>query len=136
MRTYLASITFEKPLIERLFCFLQSFSQLVFGVFIAAICCWFISSVLLLCSTKPKSHLTPTFIFKFKSLKSDAVVRTLSILEFDFCFLLEYDADIKSVTSQALDFTINPIIVSADIPLIFSNRSRRAVNLFEVKHSS
>ncbi len=38
------------------------------------------------------------------SLKNDAVVRTLSILEFDFCFHLEYNANIKSFTSQPFGF--------------------------------
>ncbi len=34
------------------------------------------------------------------SLKNDAVVRTLSVLEFDFCFHLEYNPDVKEYISQ------------------------------------
>jgi hypothetical protein len=34
------------------------------------------------------------------SLKNDAVVRTLSILEFDFCFHLEYNPDVTRYISQ------------------------------------
>ncbi|MBF4436914.1 endonuclease, partial [Vibrio anguillarum] len=48
--------------------------------------------------TKKSSHVHN--ICKFMSLKNDAVVRTLSILEFDFCFHLEYNPNIKSFTSQ------------------------------------
>jgi hypothetical protein len=71
------------------------------------------------------------------SLKNDAVVRTLSILEFDFCFHLEYNADIKSFTSQPFGFHYQ-----------FNNRKCRYTpdflatdhdnhsTFFEVKHSS
>ncbi len=43
-------------------------------------------------------------ICKFMSLQNDTVVRTLSILEFDFCFHLEYHPNIKSFTSQPFGF--------------------------------
>ena len=71
------------------------------------------------------------------SLKNDAVVRTLSILEFDFCFHLEYNADIKSFASQPFGFHYQ-----------FNNRKCRYTpdflatdhddhsTFFEVKHSS
>ncbi|HHC6550081.1 TnsA endonuclease N-terminal domain-containing protein [Vibrio parahaemolyticus] len=85
--------------------------------------------------TKKSSHVHN--ICKFMSLKNDAVVRTLSILEFDFCFHLEYNADIKSFTSQPFGFNYQ-----------FNNRKCRYTPdflatdhddhsiFFEVKHSS
>lgn len=85
--------------------------------------------------TKKSSHVHN--ICKFMSLKNDAVVRTLSILEFDFCFHLEYNADIKSFTSQPFGFHYQ-----------FNNRKCRYTpdflatdhddhsTFFEVKHSS
>ncbi|HIF9199657.1 TPA: TnsA endonuclease N-terminal domain-containing protein [Photobacterium damselae] len=48
--------------------------------------------------TKKSSHVHN--ICKFMSLKNDAVVRTLSVLEFDFCFHLEYNPDVKEYISQ------------------------------------
>jgi hypothetical protein len=71
------------------------------------------------------------------SLKNDAVVRTLAILEFDFCFHLEYNVDIKSFTSEPFGFYYQ-----------FNNRKCRYTpdflatdhddhsTFFEVKHSS
>jgi hypothetical protein len=38
------------------------------------------------------------------SLKNDAVVRTLSILEFDFCFHLEYNPEVHAFSSQPSGF--------------------------------
>ena len=85
--------------------------------------------------TKKSSHVHN--ICKFMSLKNDAVVRTLSILEFDFCFHLEYNVDIKSFTSQPFGFHYQ-----------FNNRKCRYTpdflatdrddhsTFFEVKHSS
>ncbi|MDR9827941.1 Tn7 transposase TnsA N-terminal domain-containing protein [Vibrio sp. FNV 38] len=52
--------------------------------------------------TKKSSHVHN--ICKFMSLKNDAVVRTLSILEFDFCFHLEYSPDVKEYVSQPRGF--------------------------------
>ena len=49
------------------------------------------------------------------SLKNDAVVRTLSVLEFDFCFHLEYNVDVESFISNLRVFTINLISVNVDI---------------------
>lgn len=43
-------------------------------------------------------------IRKFMSLKNDSVVRTMSVLEFDFCFHLEYNPDVKSHCSQPESF--------------------------------
>lgn len=52
--------------------------------------------------TQKSSHVHN--ICKFMSLKNDAVVRTLSILEFDFCFHLEYNPDVKGYISQPHGF--------------------------------
>lgn len=48
--------------------------------------------------TKKSSHVHN--IRKFMSLKNDAVVRTMSVLEFDFCFHLEYNPDVQRFSSQ------------------------------------
>lgn len=53
--------------------------------------------------TKKSSHVHN--IRKFMSLKNDAVVRTMSVLEFDFCFHLEYNPDIKSFSSQPFNLS-------------------------------
>lgn len=50
--------------------------------------------------TKKSSHVHN--ICKFMSLKNDAVVRTQSILEHDFCYHLEFNPDVAKFTSQPL----------------------------------
>lgn len=71
------------------------------------------------------------------SLKNDAIVRTMSVLEFDFCFHLEYNPDIKSFSSQPANYYYDfnqrscrytPDFFVTDV----SGKSR----LVEVKHSS
>lgn len=52
--------------------------------------------------TKKSSHVHN--IRKFMSLKNDDIVRTMSLLEFDFCFHLEYNPDIKSFSSQPQEY--------------------------------
>ncbi|MFM2478416.1 TnsA endonuclease N-terminal domain-containing protein [Celerinatantimonas sp. MCCC 1A17872] len=76
-------------------------------------------------------------IRKFMSLKNDAVVRTMSVLEFDFCFHLEYNPDVKRFSSQPIN-----------LAYFFNGRSCRYTPdflvtsidgkdvLVEVKHSS
>lgn len=52
--------------------------------------------------TKKSSHVHN--IRKFMSLKNDAVVRPLSILESDFCFHHEYNPDVKGYIYQPHGF--------------------------------
>ncbi|EGQ8033710.1 Tn7 transposase TnsA N-terminal domain-containing protein [Vibrio parahaemolyticus] len=85
--------------------------------------------------TKKSSHVRN--ICKFISLKNDAVVRTLSILEFDFCFHLEYNADIKSFTSQPFGFHYQFNNRKCRYPpdLLVTDHDNHSP-FFEVKHSS
>lgn len=85
--------------------------------------------------TKKSSHVHN--ICKFMSLKNDAVVRTLSILEFDFCFHLEYNPNINSFTSQPFgfhyQFNNRKCRYTPDFLAIGHNEQS---TFFEVKHSS
>jgi len=85
--------------------------------------------------TKKSSHVHN--IYKFMSLKNDAVVRTLSILEFDFCFHLEYNANIKSFTSQPFGFhyQFNSRKCRYTPDLLVTDHNEQST-LFEIKHSS
>nr|WP_240314448.1 Tn7 transposase TnsA N-terminal domain-containing protein [Vibrio tetraodonis] len=71
------------------------------------------------------------------SLKNDAVVRTLSILEFDFCFHLEYNVDVESFISQPTGFYYKfnqrQCRYTPDFLAIDQNKQS---TFFEVKHSS
>lgn len=52
--------------------------------------------------TKKSSHVHN--ICKFMSLKNDSVVRTMSMLEYDFCFHAEYNPQIVRYESQPHGF--------------------------------
>ncbi|WP_047048037.1 TnsA endonuclease N-terminal domain-containing protein, partial [Vibrio mexicanus] len=76
-------------------------------------------------------------ICKFMSLKNDSVIRTMSILEFDFCFHAEYNPKVARYESQPFGFEY-----------LFNGRTCRYTpdfqlfndsdngTLVEVKHSS
>ncbi|PNI03185.1 TnsA endonuclease N-terminal domain-containing protein [Vibrio diazotrophicus] len=85
--------------------------------------------------TKKSSHVHN--ICKFMSLKNDAVVRTLSILEFDFCFHLEYNPDVKRYLSQPNGFYyyFNDRKCRYT-PDFLVNDHKDKSTLIEVKHSS
>lgn len=85
--------------------------------------------------TKKSSHVHN--ICKFMSLKNDAVVRTLSILEFDFCFHLEYNPDVKRYLSQPhgyhYQFNGRRCRYTPDF-LVFDHQE--CSSFIEIKHSS
>ncbi|MGF1728486.1 TnsA endonuclease N-terminal domain-containing protein [Photobacterium kasasachensis] len=76
-------------------------------------------------------------IRKFMSLKNDAVVRTMSVLEFDFCFHLEYNPGVQSFISQpeSLYYTFNGRNCRYTPDFLVTGVNRRS-SLIEVKHSS
>lgn len=85
--------------------------------------------------TKKSSHVHN--ISKFMSLKNDAVVRTMSMLEFDMCFHLEYSPEIQSYTSQPngfyYEFNNRKCRYTPDFNIVNSNGDETFI---EVKHSS
>ncbi|MBW8190953.1 Tn7 transposase TnsA N-terminal domain-containing protein [Neiella marina] len=85
--------------------------------------------------TKKSSHVHN--ICKFMSLKNDAVVRTLSILEFDFCFHLEYDPEVASYQSQpdGFKYRFNNRLCRYTPDFLVEDGNSEAA-FFEVKHSS
>ncbi|MBD1388384.1 MULTISPECIES: TnsA endonuclease N-terminal domain-containing protein [Echinimonadaceae] len=85
--------------------------------------------------TKKSSHVHN--ICKFMSLKNDAVVRTQSLLEFDFCFHLEYNSDIARYHSQPFGFQyrFNNRLCRYTPDFLVESRNSEAA-FFEVKHSS
>ncbi|WP_281544935.1 TnsA endonuclease N-terminal domain-containing protein [Grimontia sp. SpTr1] len=76
-------------------------------------------------------------IRKFMSLKNDAVVRTMSVLEYDFCLHLEYNPDVHSYVSQPdgffYHFNGRKCRYTPDFQ-VFDSAGTSA--FFEVKHSS
>ncbi|EIA1497132.1 Tn7 transposase TnsA N-terminal domain-containing protein [Vibrio parahaemolyticus] len=85
--------------------------------------------------TRNSSHVHN--ICKFMSLKNDAVVRTLSVLEFDFCFHLEYNPDVERYLSQPhgyhYQFNNRKCRYTPDF-LVFDRQERSS--FIEIKHSS
>ncbi|AXT73705.1 TnsA endonuclease N-terminal domain-containing protein [Vibrio sp. dhg] len=76
-------------------------------------------------------------IRKFMSLKNDAVVRTMSVLEFDFCFHLEYNPNVKSFISQpdSLYYLFNGRRCRYTSDFLVKGLNGQS-SLIEVKHSS
>jgi hypothetical protein len=76
-------------------------------------------------------------IRKFMSLKNDSVVRTMSVLEFDFCFHLEYNPDVKSFSSQpeSLYYIHNGRRCRYTSDFLVEGQNGQS-SLIEVKHSS
>lgn len=71
------------------------------------------------------------------SLKNNAVVRTMSILELDMCFHLEYSPDIENFTSQPNGFYYDYNGRQCRYTPDFNIVNRDGVETFiEVKHSS
>ncbi len=85
--------------------------------------------------TKKSSHVHN--ISKFMSLKNDAVVRTMSVLEFDFCFHLEYNPDVQSFSSQPINlaYCFNGRSCRYTPDFLVTSTSKQDL-LVEVKHSS
>ncbi len=85
--------------------------------------------------TKKSSHVHN--ISKFMSLKNDAVVRTMSTLELDMCFHLEYSPDIEKFTSQPNGFYYGFNDRQCRYTPDFNIVNHDGVETFiEVKHSS
>lgn len=84
--------------------------------------------------TKKASHVHN--IRKFMSLKNDTVVRTMSVLEFDFCFHLEYNPDVKSFISQpeSLYYSFNGRRCRYTSDFLATDQNGKS-SLIEVKHS-
>ncbi len=76
-------------------------------------------------------------ISKFMSLKNNSVIRTMSILEYDFCHHLEYDDDVLSFSSQPTSLTYHfnnrPCRYTPDFLVSYQSNISK---LFEIKHSS
>lgn len=71
------------------------------------------------------------------SLKNDAAVRTLSILEFDFCFHLEYNPEVHTFSSQPSGFRyqFNQRQCRYTPDFLVTDQNQQST-FFEVKHSS
>lgn len=76
-------------------------------------------------------------ICKFMSLKNDSVIRTMSILEYDFCFHAEYNSKVVRYESQPFGFEYlfngRMCRYTPDFQLFSESGSG---TLVEVKHSS
>lgn len=85
--------------------------------------------------TKKASHVHN--ICKFMSLKNNAVIRTQSILEFDFCYHLEFNPHITHFSSQPLNlfYSFNGRQCRYT-PDFLANYTNEDSTFFEVKHSS
>ncbi len=116
---------------RRLFSFLQANSA--WSIF----CCRFTTQGSAAMYDQTKKSSAVHNICKFMSIKNHSVVRTMSILEYDFCFHAEYNPNVASYASQPegffYPFNGRDCRYTPDFEL-FSNDGSSV--LVEVKHSS
>lgn len=86
---------------------------------------------------KTKKAFSVHNISKFMSLKNKSVIRTMSILEYDFCHHLEYDDNVLSFSSQPTSLTYHfnncPCRYTPDFLVLYQGNISK---IFEIKHSS